>query len=38
MTTVCTVGDKLVISGEALLKVQSRISSRGRQTTTHALA
>ena len=38
MITVCTVGDKIVISGEALLKVQSRISSRGRQTTTHALA
>jgi 3-hydroxybutyryl-CoA dehydratase len=38
MTTVCTVGHKIVISGEALLKVQSRISSRGRQTTTHALA
>ncbi len=38
MTTVCTVGDKIVISGEALLKVQSRISALGRQTTTHVLA
>jgi 3-hydroxybutyryl-CoA dehydratase len=38
MTTVCTVGDKIVIFGEALLKVPSRASTMNSSSTTPALA